>query len=43
MTLLPRGRVFLDHARSILAALDHAIVATRAKATRPAAEAREFN
>ena len=30
MTLLPPGRVFLDHARSILAAVDRAVVATRA-------------
>ncbi len=33
MTLLPQGRVFLAHARSILAALDEAIAATREKAT----------
>lgn len=30
MTLLPPGRVFLDHARAILAAIDRAVVATRA-------------
>ena len=35
MTLLPQGRVFLEHARSILAALDQAVDATRAEATRP--------
>lgn len=32
MTLLAPGRVFLDHARAILAAVDHAVVATRAEA-----------
>ncbi|MGC3996993.1 MAG: LysR family transcriptional regulator [Anaeromyxobacter sp.] len=37
MTLLPRGRVFLDHARSILAAVDHAVVATRAALESPEA------
>jgi DNA-binding transcriptional LysR family regulator len=31
MTLLPRGRLFLDHARGILAAVDRAVVATRAE------------
>ena len=31
MTLLPPGRVFLDHARVVLAALDHAVIATRAE------------
>jgi DNA-binding transcriptional LysR family regulator len=31
MTLLPPGRVFLDHARAILAAVDRAVVATRAE------------
>ncbi len=31
MTLLPSGRVFLDHARGILAAVDRAVVATRAE------------
>ncbi len=30
MTLLAPGRVFLDHARAILAAVDNAVVATRA-------------
>ena len=30
MTLLPRGQVFLDHARAILAAVDLAVVAARA-------------
>lgn len=30
MTLLPPGRVFLDHARAILDAVDRAVVATRA-------------
>jgi DNA-binding transcriptional LysR family regulator len=29
MTLLPPGRVFLDHARAILAAVDRAVVAVR--------------
>ncbi len=38
MTLLPRGRVFLDHARAILAAVDHAVVATRAATDPPADE-----
>ena len=32
MTLLPPGRVFLDHARVILAAIDRAVVATQAEA-----------
>lgn len=32
MTLLPRGRVFLDHARQILAAVERAVVATRGEA-----------
>lgn len=36
MTLLPPGRVFLDHARSILAAVDRAVVATRAEMEPPA-------
>jgi DNA-binding transcriptional LysR family regulator len=36
MTLLPPGRVFLDHARAILAAVDLAVVATRAE-TEPSA------
>jgi hypothetical protein len=31
MTLLPPGRVFLDHARAILAAIDSAVIATRAE------------
>lgn len=31
MTLLPPGRVLLDHARAILAAVDRAVVATRAE------------
>ncbi|HEX2881995.1 MAG TPA: LysR family transcriptional regulator [Polyangiaceae bacterium] len=31
MTLLPPGRVFLDHARAILAAVDSAVIATRAE------------
>lgn len=36
MTLLPTGRVFLDHARSILASVDRAVDATRTQAlTRP--------
>jgi DNA-binding transcriptional LysR family regulator len=30
MTLLPPGRVFLDHARAILAAVERAVDATRA-------------
>ncbi|MGC4065710.1 MAG: LysR family transcriptional regulator [Polyangiaceae bacterium] len=30
MTPLPSGRTFLDHARAILAAVDRAVVATRA-------------
>lgn len=34
MSLLPPGRVFLDHARAILAAVDHAARATR-KASAP--------
>lgn len=29
MALLPSGRVFLDHARSILAAVDRAVLAAR--------------
>jgi len=29
MTLLPPGRVFLDHAREILAAVDRAVIAVR--------------
>lgn len=33
MSLLPPGRVFLDHARGILSAIDHAAMATRAEAT----------
>ncbi len=36
MTLLPPGRVFLEHARAILAAVDHAVFATRAE-TKPLA------
>jgi DNA-binding transcriptional LysR family regulator len=36
MTLLPPGRVFLDHARTILAAVDRAVVATRAETEPPA-------
>lgn len=36
MTLLPPGRVFLDHARGILAAVDCAVVATRAGMANPA-------
>lgn len=32
MALLPPGRVFLDHARTILAAVDRAVVETRAAA-----------
>lgn len=39
MTLLPSGQVFLEHARAILAALDHAVVATRAQ-TDPAVDVR---
>ena len=31
MTLLPAGRVFLAHARAILAAVDRAVLATRAQ------------
>jgi DNA-binding transcriptional LysR family regulator len=31
MTLLPPGRVFLDHAREILAAVDRAVVAVQAE------------
>ncbi len=31
MTLLPSGHVFLEHARAILAAIDRAVVATRAE------------
>jgi DNA-binding transcriptional LysR family regulator len=38
MTLLPPGRVFLDHARSILSAVDRAVLATRA-GTEPLATA----
>ncbi len=36
MTLLPRGRVFLDHARAILAAVDRAVVAIRTETEPPA-------
>lgn len=36
MTLLAPGRVFLDHARAILAAVDRAVVATRAGTETPA-------
>jgi DNA-binding transcriptional LysR family regulator len=36
MTLLPPGRVFLDHARSILDAVDRAVVATRSELELPA-------
>jgi len=36
MALLPPGRVFLDHARAILAAVDHAAHAARAEAMAPA-------
>jgi DNA-binding transcriptional LysR family regulator len=39
MHLLPQGRVFLEHARSILAALDSAIVATRAESRLPRRDA----
>jgi DNA-binding transcriptional LysR family regulator len=35
MSLLPPGRVFLDHARAILAAVDRAVVATRAETEPP--------
>lgn len=35
MTLLPPGRVFLDHAREILAGLDRAVVAARAEQRSP--------
>ena len=35
MTLLPPGRVFLDHARAILAAVDQAAAAARAEIDRP--------
>jgi len=35
MTLLPTGRVFLDHARAILTAVDDAVAATRAKTAPP--------
>lgn len=35
MTLLPPGRVFLDHARAILAAVDRAVVAARAETAPP--------
>jgi hypothetical protein len=35
MTLLPPGRVFLDHARAILAAVDRAVDATRAEKDLP--------
>lgn len=36
MSLLPPGRVFLAHAREVLAAVDRAVVATRAEnAPRP--------
>lgn len=37
MTLLAPGRVFLDHARGILAAVDRAVLAARA-GTEPVAE-----
>ena len=43
MTLLPPGRVFLDHARSILAAVDRAVVATRAGTEPPATKRRTAN
>ncbi|MCG8416641.1 MAG: LysR family transcriptional regulator [Proteobacteria bacterium] len=35
MTLLPPGRVFCDHASAILAAVDRAVVATRAETGTP--------
>lgn len=35
MTLLPPGRVFLDHARAILAAVDDAADAARAEGVTP--------
>jgi DNA-binding transcriptional LysR family regulator len=35
MTLLPAGRVFLDHARTILTALDQAVLAARANGDAP--------
>ncbi len=35
MTLLASGRVFLDHARAILAAVDRAVVATRTETGPP--------
>ena len=37
MTLLPPGRVFLDHARAILAAVDSAVDAVRAQPDPPPA------
>lgn len=38
MALLPQGRVFLEHARGILAAVDRAVVATRAETEPPVTE-----
>lgn len=35
MTLLAPGRVFLDHARAILAAVDRAVLATRGEVADP--------
>ena len=35
MTLLSPGRVFLEHARAILAAVDRAVTVTRAKSEEP--------
>jgi len=35
MTLLSPGRVFLEHARGILAAVDRAVVVTRAEDEKP--------
>lgn len=35
MTLLPSGRVLLEHARAILAAVDRAVLATRAETAPP--------
>jgi DNA-binding transcriptional LysR family regulator len=35
MTLLPPGLVLLDHARAILAAVDRAVLATRAETNPP--------